>query len=762
MKDIHIMIFILFLINLFSLIMCSFYGIQKISNNDNFLVLLDKGLYNYNYESKKCEIIKKLDDSIFEENDEYNRVVITKNSKIDSTETKIAVLINQHLYIYTYDNSSNNFKYTLINSLIDSEHKTFPFHVQIVDFKLTIYLLKHEMSFVLYNYFLKSFGFNNYLSIKNNEPKLIKYEDNFSNFPVCQLDTNSLNIKCIYVLAVYNYLKYIEFKNNEDSYVSITDNIIEGIGNVNYENINFVISSNKDFTCFSRNNETNCYYSANSKGNFQKISHNFENKCSEMKTYYFEENNQFILSCKKNFVYYIYIFNENNIKNNIQPKTFTLSDYNGKYDIIYNSKIDNYDIIYDDNFNEVCTESNNEEEELIVKTTNKIQENIQSTNINNVDTVKQDQSTASYNYLSEITKKSTIINIDETIKKETSTISYNYFSEIISDFPSYTNYSKFIYESFKRLEENIIQGNYNISEVEEGKGPFHSEKGVLTSFTTTYLQKIKEDAQYETSINLGQCETKLKEYYNISKESVLYILKMEIEQQFFEIPKIEYSVYYPLNNSKMEKLNLSLCEKDIIEISIPVNISEEDIEKYNPNSNYYNDICSKHTTENKTDITLKDRRKEFLEKNMTLCEDNCEFKTYDYNTKKVKCECDVKSFMSFIDEIKIDKNNLMKNFKKINNIANIKIIKCYQTVFKKENLIKNYGFYILIFILLTLFICIILFCSKYYQAVIDEINEIIKAKKNLAQKNEKIETRGQKNKISKKNQRQKNQIKVLI
>ena len=102
--------------------------------------------------------------------------------------------------------------------------------------------------------------------------------------------------------------------------------------------------------------------------------------------------------------------------------------------------------------------------------------------------------------------------------------------------------------------------------------------------------------------------------------------------------------------------------------------------------------------------------------------------------------------MSFIDEIKIDKNNLMKNFKKINNIATIKIINCYQTVFKKENLIKNYGFYILIFILLTLFICIILFCSKYYQAVIDEINEIIKAKKNLTQKNEKIETRGQKNK----------------
>ena len=41
-----------------------------------------------------------------------------------------------------------------------------------------------------------------------------------------------------------------------------------------------------------------------------------------------------------------------------------------------------------------------------------------------------------------------------------------------------------------------------------------------------------------------------------------------------KIPKIEYEVYYPLNNSnKLTKLDLSLCKDTKIEISIAVKIN---------------------------------------------------------------------------------------------------------------------------------------------------------------------------------------------
>jgi len=194
------------------------------------------------------------------------------------------------------------------------------------------------------------------------------------------------------------------------------------------------------------------------------------------------------------------------------------------------------------------------------------------------------------------------------------------------------------------------------------------------------------------------------------------------------IPKIEYEVYYPLNNSKMEKLNLSICEDIKIEIFIPINMTD-DIEKYNPKSDYYNDICSKTTTESGTDMILNDRRDQFIDKNMSLCEDNCEFITYNNENKKVKCECEIKPLLSFVDEIKIDKNNLMKNFKNIHNIANIQIMKCYKIVFNKKDLFKNFGFYIIASNLVLLVICLILFFAKYYNILIKELNEIVTAKK---------------------------------
>ena len=59
------------------------------------------------------------------------------------------------------------------------------------------------------------------------------------------------------------------------------------------------------------------------------------------------------------------------------------------------------------------------------------------------------------------------------------------------------------------------------------------------------------------------------------------------------------------------------------------------LDKYNPKSNYYNNICSKTTSESGTDISLNDRRNEFIENNMSLCEENCDLVEYDEKKEKV-------------------------------------------------------------------------------------------------------------------------------
>ena len=94
------------------------------------------------------------------------------------------------------------------------------------------------------------------------------------------------------------------------------------------------------------------------------------------------------------------------------------------------------------------------------------------------------------------------------------------------------------------------------------------------TFTSTNIQKNNEETNSNTStINLGKCEDILKNVYNISNESNLYILKIDKEQKDKLYPSIEYEVFYPLNDGEMEILNLSYCKSTDIEISIPIEIN---------------------------------------------------------------------------------------------------------------------------------------------------------------------------------------------
>ena len=73
----------------------------------------------------------------------------------------------------------------------------------------------------------------------------------------------------------------------------------------------------------------------------------------------------------------------------------------------------------------------------------------------------------------------------------------------------------------------------------------------------------------------------------------------------------------------------------------------------------------------------------------------------------------------------------MKNFKEINIISTIEVIKCYKIVFNKENIVKNSGFYIIILNILFLIICDILYIFKYHNTLSKEIMQIKIAKQNL-------------------------------
>ena len=241
-------------------------------------------------------------------------------------------------------------------------------------------------------------------------------------------------------------------------------------------------------------------------------------------------------------------------------------------------------------------------------------------------------------------------------------------------------------------------------------------------------QLIPSDTEYNfqnnniSFINIGKCEDILRNEYNISNDVKLLIFKIDIYEEGLLIPIIEYEVY---NSKTREKLNLTLCKSTKIEIFIPVQIEEDKLYKYDPNSKYYNDKCFPSTTDQKTDITLNDRRIEFNRNNMSLCESICEFNGYDRNSKKVKCKCDVKNQIS-------DNMIIYKSFTEIKSMLNLDVIKCYHVLFTREGFIYNIGSYILLSIIFYYIISLIFFISKGFKNLSDKIKDFVRKIKNDA------------------------------
>ena len=281
-----------------------------------------------------------------------------------------------------------------------------------------------------------------------------------------------------------------------------------------------------------------------------------------------------------------------------------------------------------------------------------------------------------------------------------------------------TCYNKKMNQSVNDIIKNFIN-ELNITDINNGNDKKIIEKNLILIFTSTQNQKNNENISNLT-MNLGQCENLLKNKYNISKEDSLYMIQLLYEEEGKKIPKVEYEIYYPLYNNNLTKLDLSLCKDTKIE-AVKIN---QPIDRYNSSSDYYNDICSKSSSSSGTDISLKDRRNEFVNNNMYLCEENCDLIDYNYETEKSKCSCDIKLNISSNFDVKFNKNEFFKNFIDINNIVNLNIMKCSKIVFKIKNLLKNYGFFIIIFIILIHIITLFVFKTMSYNKIEKEINNI--------------------------------------
>ena len=280
--------------------------------------------------------------------------------------------------------------------------------------------------------------------------------------------------------------------------------------------------------------------------------------------------------------------------------------------------------------------------------------------------------------------------------------------------------------------------------------------------TTSDSQKNNTNKNI-SSINLGDCEDKLKEVYKINSSLPLIIFKIDYFSPDTLIPIIGYEIYHPINKSK---LDLKHCEEILIKLNIPVNIDESKLFRYDPNSGFYTDNCFTYTTEDGTDITLSDRKQEYSNNNLALCENNCNYTGYDKENKQSSCDCNIKNKMETITEIIENPNKLSNDFnteKDASNSgkSNIISIKCTKVLFTKEGLKNNISSYILLIFIGHFLVSILLFLKCGNLLLNNEINKILKQKEKLHKQKKKqnaliLPSRGNNTIITRKTLRKKN------
>jgi len=245
---------------------------------------------------------------------------------------------------------------------------------------------------------------------------------------------------------------------------------------------------------------------------------------------------------------------------------------------------------------------------------------------------------------------------------------------------------------YEKLKNRTI--NINKDEIIEGED-------LIFQMTTT---KKKVERNKISHIDFSECEAILKKQYGI--ETPLIIFMVDIKRNDTISTQVEYQAFNPNN---YDILDLTPCENSKIDIYASTNMDSEtyNLAKYlkkfgydifDSSDDFYNDICSTFTSYNDTDVILNDRRKDFYNSNITLCEDNCHYEEFDVELLKVKCKCDVKMNVKDITEVKFSPNIILENFYKLEKYANLKIIICYNQVFNLSKLKKNYGSYFMIII----------------------------------------------------------------
>ena len=300
------------------------------------------------------------------------------------------------------------------------------------------------------------------------------------------------------------------------------------------------------------------------------------------------------------------------------------------------------------------------------------------------------------------------------------------------------------------LDNKCTEGRMSVNQIDDIKKTLFSKnktnetsiirtENVIIQLSTVDSQKNQDDSDI-SSIDLGECENRLKDANNIPREDNLIIFKTDIKTEDLSATYVLYEIYHPYS---LERLSLAVCNDDQISINVPIKLNS-DIESlvnslsnsgydlFNENDSFYNDICATYTSQKGTDMLLSDRKKDIYEvgQNQSMCQIGCKFLAYNITSQKAKCNCSASE--ENITSINIDdqfgKKEIVDNFYNTLTNANFHVLKCYKLIINSSIIKKNIGEILMSVLFIIFIILLIIFLFNGQKQIHNFFNIIIKLK----------------------------------
>ena len=620
-----------------------FIDIIKIPLKTNYFVVLDSGLYLYNFNNLDCSIIQKFNSSVYRQSN--NKINLTELE--DEFNSYIFCLVNEYLFIFnSRNNKTLSYKLNEINTNKNYYYNLMPHKIKNnnISFILAYYIDNIKLSFYYYN-------FN-----KDNicQPKITSFNDIhvINNMIRCHINSRISIIKCFYYEKVNNkdYLSSVEFLIKDMDIINKDVKNIEIMNTINQ--IKLALSYNNNYLiCYTfpnskKHSNPYCYINTYSSNSFRSMNCNIKddidiNYDSRYRVLYFNETGDFVFISRLSLKATILKSFDNSVSLCYQD---IFSRQENDNSIIY---INEYKLITYNNFTNYMKCNNipvtNDEQEIITTSLLKY-DDIITTNI-----------------------------INPTIFSKYSEELYPLYIK------EYTNKSRI--EIFNTIDDVLKNKKIGINYEIEGKD------FIITIKPTN--STIFED---KTKVDFNECEKLVRGKYNISNSSIISFFQMEINNN--ENKALYNQIKYLTFDEQKRILDLSICDNIdinyVIKNNTKVNISaindfkEHGIDLLDIKDNFFNDLCYPYS-ESKKDVILEDRIKYFYQ-NYSLCEIGCSHNNTDFENMTIICNCKIQG---------IDNESLINIaplfFAESKDISffdsNIGVIKCYNLIFSMNNIL---------------------------------------------------------------------------